>query len=630
MVKVETKPVWNSSSFLIYAGGLTVLGGAMLALTYLSTQFLGAGQGTAWSLLVFVILSAIARGFRRADRWLVAGIFAFTSVLAWGFFVAVTLKWWGWENQRFHDVTVWSWTRLLLEVLILFAATVTRWRFKFPFIRLISAPVGALFVIDLVTKGHGNPVAVVALLVGLGYLAVGKISDKPSTFWLHLSAGFLVGAPILYWCHKSTFDFAVVAFMSLVYVVWAYWTKRSSWAVFGTIGFFTTATYFVVKAVEGTVRSRAYGGGSIVSDLWYVPLAIGLLGFWLVLLGMLGRRKKRDRHAPVKTETKPVWNSSSFLVYTGGLTVLLGSSVGLAYLGSQYHGNGARTGWTLLFLVVIYGIAHALRLRGRWLAAGIFAFVSVLVWATLVLLTMRWIGWHPFNLFGLYVYASPLSTWSWSRMLFWVLTLAAAWYDRRVFKFPFIRLISAVVFWLFVVDLLTSGHGNWLAVVTLLTGLAYLLVGNVIDKPSAFWLHLVGGALISGVLIHWFKVTDADFAVISIFAVLYVLVAYWTKRSSWAVYATIGFFAATEHYIGLSPGHSPLTGISQMCTGGIGTPLTCNSFGPSPWAPALAFGLLGFWLVGLGMLGKRRRHHHHAAVVVTPPAPPVATEPLAE
>ena len=35
-----------------------------------------------------------------------------------------------------------------------------------------------------------------------------------------------------------------------------------------------------------------------------------------------------------------------------------------------------------------------------------------------------------------------------------VLILAAAWYDRRAFKFPFIRLISAVVLWLFVVDLL--------------------------------------------------------------------------------------------------------------------------------------------------------------------------------
>ena len=632
MPKTETKPFWNSSSFFIYTGGLTVGSAGLAALAYLSTQFPGKGQGTAWALLIFVILSAIAHAFRRADRWLPAGIFAFVSVEAWAVLVAVALNWWGWENGTFHNFRVWSWPRLLFEVLVLLAATSARWRFKFPFLRLISAVIGVVFVIDLVTKGHGNSVAVVALLLGLAYLFVGHVSDKPSTFWLHVVAGPLIGAPIIYWCHRSTFDFAVLAFMSLVYVIWAYWTKRSSWAVFGTVGFFIVAGYFVVVAVQDSINAAASSGESPVPGLWFVPLAIGLLGFWLVLLGMLGKRKKGDRHAPVKAETKPVWTSSSFLVYTGGLTVLLGAGAGLAYLTSQYlHRAGALAGWTLLFLVVIYGIAHALRLRGRWLAAGIFAFVSVLVWAALVLQTMSWIGWHPFVIttgFGFPV--NPLSTWSWSRMLFWILTLAAAWYDRRVFKFPFIRLISAVVFWLFVVDLLTSGHGNWLAVVTLLTGLVYLLVGNVIDKPSAFWLHLIGGALIGGVLIHWFKVSDADFAVISIFAVLYVLVAYWTKRSSWAVYATIGFFAATEHYIGLSPGHSPLTGISQMCTGGSGIPTTCTSVGPSPWAPALAFGLLGFWLVGLGMLGKRRKHHHDAAVVVTPLAPPVATEPLAE
>ena len=125
---------------------------------------------------------------------------------------------------------------------------------------------------------------------------------------------------------------------------------------------------------------------------------------------MAGKRKKGDKHEPVKTETKPVWTSSSFLVYTGGLTVLLGAAVGLAYLGSQYHGHGARTGWTLLFLAIIYGIAHALRLRGRWVAAGILAFVSVIVWGTLVLFAMNWIGWHPFVFFRGFGSCAPRSS----------------------------------------------------------------------------------------------------------------------------------------------------------------------------------------------------------------------------
>ena len=44
--------------------------------------------------------------------------------------------------------------------------------------------------------------------------------------------------------------------------------------------------------------------------------------------------------------------------------------------------------------------------------------------------------------------------------------------------------------------------------------------------------------------------------------------------------------------------------------------MTCTSTGPSPWAVPLAYGLLGFWLVGLGMLGERKKAHTHAAVVV--------------
>ncbi|MDX6480696.1 MAG: hypothetical protein QOG85_1206 [Gaiellaceae bacterium] len=627
MVTVETKPVWSSSSFLIYAGGLTVLQGAIFAIAYLATQFHGAGEWTAWSLLVFVILCAVAYAFRRADQWLAAGIFAFASVYAWAILVGVTFYWWGWENGSFRNVLVFSWPRFLLEVLILLAATVTRWRFKFPFIRSISAIVGAIFVIDLLGARQPNSVATLALLIGLAYLAIGHVSDKPSTFWLHYDAGFLIGIPILYWAHQSTFDYAVIAFMALVYVIWAYWTKRSSWAVFGTVGFFIVAAYFVVKAVVDTFRSGMFGGpGSVISDLWFIPLAIGLLGFWLVLLGILGRWKKGS-HGPLTTETKPIWNASSFLIYTGGLTVLLGAIVGLVYLGYEDRGSGARTGWTLLFLVIIYGIAHALRLAGRWLAAGILAFVSVLVWGVLVLFTITWIGWHPFGVFNLFAYASPFASWSWSRMLLWVLILGFASFNRAFFRFPFIRLISAVVFWLFVADLLTSFHGNWFAVVTLLTGLAYLLVGNVIDKPSAFWLHFIGGLLIGGVLVHWFRTSDGDFAVLAIFALLYVLVAFWTKRSSWAVLGTIGFVAVTDHYLG-GVGHTGLPGAflgvsgGETCTALPGSMPICHSTGfNAPWSPALAYGLLGFWLVGLGILGMRKWGPTHTAVVVATPAP---------
>jgi hypothetical protein len=316
--------------------------------------------------------------------------------------------------------------------------------------------------------------------------------------------------------------------------------------------------------------------------------------------------------AMVKAEIKPIWTSSSFLVYSGGLTVLLGAGAGLAYLAREYHGHGIQVAWTLLFLVIISGIAHALRARDRWIAAGIFAFTSVLIWGTLVLLTMRWIGWHPFG-GGPSSYRTLFSEWSWSRMLFWVLVLLAASGNRMVFKFPFIRLISAVVFWAFLSDLLTSGHGSWFAVVTLFTGFLYLLVGSALDKPSAFWLHIVSGALLGGSFLYWFHDTDFDFAVISVVAFVYVMVAFVTKRSTWAFFGTLGFFLAAGHYVTGTPvGMLPYPAFALA-----------SSEATSPWAPALAWGLLGFFLVALGILGKPKRGHTHTAVVFQTPAPAV-------
>ena len=329
--------------------------------------------------------------------------------------------------------------------------------------------------------------------------------------------------------------------------------------------------------------------------------------------------------AMVKVETKPIWTSSSFLVYTGGLTVLGGAGAGLAYLASNY-GSAATAGWALLYLVIVYAFANVLRLQGRWVAAGILAFVSVILWAVFLVYLFDWWGWH-----GVDDWSGDFRSWSWSRMLFWILVLASASFDRRHFKFPFIRAISATVFWLFLVDLLTAGSGDWRTTLTLFVGLFYLLVGNVIDKPSAFWLHVVGGALIGSTLLDWFHTTDGDFAAILIFAVLFVFVGHWTKRSSWAVYGTIGFFAATIHYLIGSPTQliQAVIGIGQQCvSSGIGPhgPPTCTSVGLpfSPWAPALAFGLLGFWLIFLGMLGKRRKKAATVVVKTEVAAPPAA------
>ena len=315
-------------------------------------------------------------------------------------------------------------------------------------------------------------------------------------------------------------------------------------------------------------------------------------------------------------EIKPIWTTATFLVYTGGLTVLLGGLTALGYL-STHYGKGAKTGWALLILVILYAIAHALRIRERPIAAGIFAFASVIAWGALVILAFEWWGWNGVN--------APLSHWSWSRTLAILLILAAAADDRKRFGFPFIASISAVLGWVLVLDLLPAG-GNKTAVWALIVGLVYFLAGTIRNEPSSFWLHLVGGALIGGAILFWAHTSDGDYALVLIVSLVFVGIAYATKRSSWAVFGTIGFFIATIHYIvgsptalvgggfGLVPHSSgSCTATATVCTSSPGSIRSISTI--SPWSPALAFGLLGFWLVLLGLLGRRR-----TTATLVPPA----------
>jgi len=235
---------------------------------------------------------------------------------------------------------------------------------------------------------------------------------------------------------------------------------------------------------------------------------------------------------------KPTWTTASFLFYSGGL-IVLGSAVGsLAYLSRSYS-TGAEVWWSLLVLSVLYAIAHGFRHRKQRIAAGIFAFASVVAWAVFVLVLWHWFGWlhgssfqHPFHGFSV------------ARLSAALLVLAAASDDRRRFEFPFITAIGVLVAWFFVTDLV-SGGGDWSAVVSLFAGLFYLGLGAATDEPSSFWYHLGAGLLIGGSLLYWWHHGDTDWALISVAALVYIGVAQMSKRSSWAVLGAIGLSILT-------------------------------------------------------------------------------------
>jgi hypothetical protein len=282
------KPVWKTSSYLVYAGGLTVLVAGLAALGYLSGHY-GRGALTAWALFILAVLWVIAESFRRRDRWMAAGIFAFATVIAWAAFLVLAWRWFGWVKHWDSAFGGWSVAHLSLEVLILVGAVNDRRRWSFPFISLISAVVGWFFVTDFVSNG-GEWTYVVTLLFGLAYLVRWSGSREPSAFWFHVVGGALIGVPLLHWLHSSDFDWALVSAASLAYVAIANATRRSSWAVYGSIGFLGATLYYLFSTADArTIEGLPFTVPSISG--WAPPVALACLGFWYVLLGLAVRRR---------------------------------------------------------------------------------------------------------------------------------------------------------------------------------------------------------------------------------------------------------------------------------------------------------------------------------------------------
>ena len=264
---------------------------AIGALSYLSGQY-GAAAYSAWALLIFVLLVAKAEALRRTDRRLAGGIFAFASVIAWGAFIAALFTWFGWLDSSFSSFCL---SRLVLELLVLIAAMNATRRFEFPFIAAIAVFVGWFFVIDLLSSG-GNWTAWVTLFVGFVYFAFGAAMDSPSSFWLHLAAGLLIGGSLLYWWHSSTFDWILIALVSLIYIGIAHGSKRSSWAVFGTLGLFAVTSHFSDKWSHNHVVLSPSASSVSAFSGWVPPLVFAILGGVLVALG-LGYSRRRGGSA---------------------------------------------------------------------------------------------------------------------------------------------------------------------------------------------------------------------------------------------------------------------------------------------------------------------------------------------
>ena len=278
----------------------------------------------------------------------------------------------------------------------------------------------------------------------------------------------------------------------------------------------------------------------------------------------------------------------SFLLYTGGLTILVASLFLLGALGDDY-GKAAVVGWALLVFAVLGACAFSLLRMGRAVAAGLFATSAVATFGVFVGALEDWFGW-------LHDTDSAFGGFRWGLLLLELAILLATLVALRLFRFPLLVLGAAAVGWFFVTDLL-SGGGDWSATVTILVGVVFLLTAFAVNPVYGFWLHVAAGLTIGGALLLFWHTSDWDWILVAIAGLVYIWFGGVIERSSWVVLGAVGLFLSTTHWVDKWFGDVSPVGLLFGSPGG----------SERPWARDLSYVVLGVIFMLLGVVLERRR-----------------------
>jgi len=295
---VALRPAWSSSSFLVYAGTLTVL----LALAALLGD-LGNRNGSwglaGWTALVLAILVALVARFDRDGRPVVAGLTAFVAVAVTGLLAGALLDAVGLGDDVMPFDNDFELAPLLVAVTVLAAALVAARRLRFPLLMLAATVAQVVLVLDLVAGilGRGNWLQWAALFLGLVELAIARALDgdpgrRPWAFWKHVAAALLVGTAIVTLLDSWGVGWALIGLLALCFIALARAFERSVWAVVGAFGLVLVTTHFVDEpdTVVATLPIVPVPGNGEGLELWQASLVYVGLGAAFVLLGKLLRQ----------------------------------------------------------------------------------------------------------------------------------------------------------------------------------------------------------------------------------------------------------------------------------------------------------------------------------------------------
>jgi hypothetical protein len=291
------------------------------------------------------------------------------------------------------------------------------------------------------------------------------------------------------------------------------------------------------------------------------------------------------------------WSSSSFLVYAGAFVVLLAAVTLLGWFSSDYS-DGAFFGWSALVFAVLAVIAFAFETAGHRVSAGLFAFISLISFSVFVGAFEDWIG-------ILDAENGPFDGFRWGLLLLDLVIVTAALVLLARFHFPLLVLVATAVSWFFLVDLV-SGGGDWSAIVSIIVGFFFLLIGAGVDRTYGFWIHFVAAFAIGGGFLDLWHSANWEWTLIGIIALFYFLLAGGLDRSIYAVLGALGLYLAWSHFVDkwtdTSVSSPFFYGNGESLTG-----LSSDTSDSSVWGAALLYALYGFVILGIGLWLERRR-----------------------
>lgn len=304
---VALRPAWSASSFLVYAGALTVLVSLLILLGDLGDRH-GSWGLAGWSALVLAILVAVAVRVRRDGRPLLAGLTAFVAVAVFGVLVGALLDAVGLlgSSAPFDDDLELA--PLVVESAILAAALYAARELRFPLLMLAATAAQVVLVLDTVAGvlGGGNWLRWTALLLGLVELGLARLLDadesrRPWAFWKHVAASLLIGGALVTLLDSGDLGWVLIGLASLGYLALARSFGRSVWAVVGALGLFLVTTHFVDESdvVVDTFPIVPFEGNGDGLELWQTALVYVGLGAAYAWLGRLLRQPTlHDAGAP--------------------------------------------------------------------------------------------------------------------------------------------------------------------------------------------------------------------------------------------------------------------------------------------------------------------------------------------